>query len=141
MKVSVSITTFNQQAYIAQALDGVLMQRVNFDYEIVIGDDYSTDNTRRILQAYQTQHPDKIRLLLPERNLGLLGKHNFIAALNACRGQYIALLDGDDYWIDPQKLQKQADSLDSHGDYAFSCHRVLRVRDDDYSEPELYPME
>ncbi|MFX0196406.1 MAG: glycosyltransferase [Candidatus Hodarchaeota archaeon] len=130
MKVSVLMVTYNHEKYIVEALDSVLMQKVDFDYEIVIGEDCSTDNTRDILIDYQRKHPDKIKLLLQEQNLGFYGKYNFIQAFNACRGQYIALLEGDDCWTSPEKLQKQADFLDNHTECAICFHNVMVIYDD-----------
>lgn len=107
MKVSVLMITYNHEKFIAQAIDSILMQQVNFDYEIVIGEDCSTDGTRAIVIQYQKEYPDKIRLLLPEENLGM--HKNFVQTFRACQGEYIALLEGDDYWTSPRKLQKQVD--------------------------------
>ena len=90
IKASVLMVTYNHQEFIAQALDSVLMQEVDFEYEIIIGEDCSTDNTRQIVIDYQRKYPDKIRLLLPEVNLG--AHENFIATYKACNGKYIALL-------------------------------------------------
>ena len=117
MILSVVIVTYNHERFIAQALDSVLIQKVDFDYEIVIGDDCSTDNTGNILIEYQKRYPGKIRLLLHERNLGLYGRFNFIESFKVCRGRYVALLDGDDYWTDPCKLQKEVDFLETNPDY------------------------
>ena len=125
MKVSVLMITYNHEEFIAQALDSVLMQQVNFDYEIVVGEDCSTDNTRDILIGYQQKHPDKIRLLLPEKNLGM--HENFFQTFKACKGNYIALLEGDDYWISPQKLQKQIDFLDHHQNCSFCFTNALII--------------
>lgn len=136
MKVSVLMITYNHENFIAQAIDGVLMQQVNFDYELVIGEDCSTDNTRDIVIGYQKRHPDKIRLLLPEKNLG--GKKNFIQAYKACQGEYIALLDGDDYWTSPHKLQKQVDFLDSHPECAICFHDATWFYEDGGREPRNY---
>src|SRR5215469_12367157 len=102
MKLSVMMITFNHQAYLRQALDGVLAQKVACDYEIVIGDDRSTDSTRDILAEYNQKHPDKFRLLLNENNVGPV--RNFYQTLQVCRGQYVALLEGDDYWTCDTKL-------------------------------------
>src|SRR3712207_1086613 len=102
MKVSVLMLAYNHEKFIAQALDSALMQQVNFDYEIVIGEDCSTDNTRDILIRYQKEYPHRIRLLLPEKNLGM--HDNLIQTFKACRGDYIAFLEGDDYWTSPNKL-------------------------------------
>ncbi len=130
MTVSVLVITYNHEGFITKAIESVLMQKVDFDYEIVIGEDCSTDNTRNILIDYQKKHPDIIRLLLHERNLGLYGRYNFIETLNACQGQYIAMLEGDDYWTSPYKLQKQADFLDSHPECAICFHNVMVIYDD-----------
>ena len=138
MKVSVLMTTYNHERFIAQAIDSVLMQKVNFDYEIVIGEDCSKDNTRNILIDYQEKHPDIIRLLLHERNLGLYGKYNFIETYKACRGQYIAMLEGDDYWTSPHKLQKQVDFLDRHPECSICFHSVIRLCEDKSHESYVF---
>ncbi len=136
MKVSVLVITHNQAAFITQAIDSVLMQEVNFEYEAVVGEDASTDRTREILVALQKAHPDKIRLLLHEKKLeGLPGKLNVVKTLAACRGEYVAWLDGDDYWIDPHKLQKQVDFLESHRECTICFHNVLAVDDGGALEP------
>jgi len=112
VKLSVLIVTYNHERFIAQALDSVLMQVVDFDYEIVIGEDCSTDRTREIVIEYQKRYPCKIRLLLNEINIG--GARNYIRAYEACEGKYIANLDGDDYWTSPDKLQEQVDFMDNN---------------------------
>lgn len=127
MKLSVMMITYNQERFIAQALESVLAQRVNFDYEIVIGEDCSTDGTREILMQFSRRYPNRIVLLLRDTNVGAM--RNFEAALAACRGQYLALLEGDDYWTSPDKLQRQVDFLDDHPDYAICCARA-RVMDE-----------
>ena len=117
--------TYNQDKYIAQAIDSILMQKTNFEYEIVIGEDCSTDKTREIVLDYKVKYPDKIKLLLQEKNVGMI--QNFIDTLKACTGTYIALLEGDDYWTDPYKLQKQFDLMESHPDYSLCYHKVKWV--------------
>jgi glycosyltransferase involved in cell wall biosynthesis len=130
IKATVSITTYNHEKYIAQAIDSVLVQCTNFDYEIIIGEDDSTDKTRSIVKEYKKRYPDKIRLFLNDRknviyiNGRPTGRWNFINNLKQATGQYIALLDGDDYWTSPDKLQKQADFLDSHPDFSICFHNV-----------------
>jgi glycosyltransferase involved in cell wall biosynthesis len=119
-KVSICMVTYNHEKYIGQAIESVLMQSVNFDYEIVIGEDCSTDNTRDILIGYQKRYPDKINLLLNESNVG--AQNNFIGILNNCKGKYVACLEGDDYWTEPSKLQKQTNFLDSHPDFVICFH-------------------
>lgn len=135
MKLSVLMITYNHEKFIAQALDSVLMQEVNFDYEIVIGEDFSTDTTREIVIRYQKKYPEKIRLLLPEKNLGMI--KNFVATFKACKGEYIALLEGDDYWTAPDKLQIQVDYLDKHPDCAISFHNCEEFYDDS-DKPSWY---
>lgn len=128
MKVSVCMITYNHEKFITQAVESVMMQEADFDYELVIGEDCSTDRTREIVFELQKKYPDKIRLLLPEKNLGM--NRNFVQTLEACRGEYVALLEGDDYWIDSHKLQKQIELLDSNSAYVMSFHDVLGFSDD-----------
>ncbi|GAW66657.1 glycosyl transferase family protein [Geoanaerobacter pelophilus] len=137
MKLSVLIITYNHEKFIAQALDSVLMQTVNFDYEIVIGEDCSTDGTRDIVLAYLDAHPDKIRLLLPEKNLGM--HRNFVETYRACRGEYLALLDGDDYWSSRDKLQQQVDFLDANPGCAICFHPVAIATAEDPSASVTFP--
>ena len=108
-KVSVLVLAYNQERYIAQAIQSALDQQTEFAIEIVIGEDCSTDRTRDILKRLAEDNPDLIRLLLREKNLG--GTENFYDTLRQCRGEYVAMLEGDDYWTNPQKLQMQADAL------------------------------
>jgi glycosyltransferase involved in cell wall biosynthesis len=128
IKVSVALKTYNHEKYIAQAIESVLMQKTNFDYELVIGEDCSTDRTREIVTGYGQKYPGRIRVLLSEQNLG--GRENFIRTISACLGTYIALLDGDDYWTAPDKLQKQANFLDAHPDAAICFHKVGKLKYD-----------
>ena len=137
-KVSVAIITYNHEKYIAQALESVLMQEANFNYEIVVSDDCSTDSTSDILHSFQAKHPDKIRLFLNQTNIGM--HRNFVQAFFSCQGEYIALLEGDDYWTSPQKLQTQIDFLDHHPDYALCFHNALVVFEDQrYPDAEYCP--
>lgn len=117
-KVSCHIITYNQVNFIGKCIEGILMQKTNFDFEIVIGDDLSSDGTREILEQYAIQYPNLIKLnLRNNRGKGIPGKENFVSTLKMCRGKYITLCDGDDYWIDPNKLQKQVDFLENNPDY------------------------
>lgn len=132
MIVSVAMITYNHEKYIAKALDGVLMQRTSFEYEIVVGEDCSTDNTRNILLNYQKRYPDKIRLLLHDKNQGM--HKNAEQTYASCKGKYLAMLEGDDYWTSPEKLQKQVDFLDNHSDCVICFHNVLIEYDDESCE-------
>ena len=104
MKLSVMMITYNHEKFIAQTLESVLAQKVNFDYEIVIGEDCSTDRTREILMDFYRRYPKRIVPLLRDKNIGAM--RNMEATLAACKGNYLALLEGDDYWTCPEKLQR-----------------------------------
>lgn len=137
MKISVLMITYNHEKFVRQAVESVLMQETNFEYELVIGEDCSSDGTRDILLELREAHPDIIRLVLQERNLGM--QRNFASTFKACGGRYVALLEGDDYWTSPHKLQKQADFLDSHPDCALCFHTALEVYEDAGRPPRKFP--
>ncbi len=135
-KLSVCLTTYNHEQFIAQAIESVLMQQTTFDYEIIIGEDDSSDNTRAIVKDYKERFADRIRLFLNSRDTVIYingkptGLWNFINKLNNTRGKYIALLDGDDYWTSPQKLQKQVDILESDQSLGGCFHETQLVYED-----------
>jgi glycosyltransferase involved in cell wall biosynthesis len=137
MKLSVSIITYNHERFIAQALESVLAQRVNFEYEIVIGEDCSTDGTRAIIMDYHHRYPGLIIPLTRDQNIG--GARNIESTLAACRGRYLAMLEGDDYWTCEDKLQKQVDFLDAHPDYAICCHRVQILDEIGAFQADVFP--
>jgi glycosyltransferase involved in cell wall biosynthesis len=136
MKVSVSLVTYNQEKFIVRAIESVLVQKTNFDFEIVIGEDESEDNTRAIVIDYKNRYPDQINVILNSRddviyiNGKPTGRWNFINNLKNVRGQYIALLEGDDYWTSPYKLQKQVDFLDNHPECSMCFHDVEVVSEE-----------
>lgn len=132
MKVNVLMATYNHEPYISQAIESVLMQQVDFEYELLIGEDCSTDRTREIAIEWQQEYPHRIRLLLRETNLGPI--RNSVDTFQHCDGQYVAILDGDDYWTNPQKLSKQARFLDSHPECAISFHDAMAVSEDGRQE-------
>lgn len=119
------MSTYRHEEYIHQAIEGVMMQKTTFGIELVIGEDYSGDNTRRICAEMEKKYAGIIRLLPSDRNYGQ--NHNLARTLLACRGMYIALCEGDDYWIDPLKLQKQVDFLEDRKDLVLCFHRVNTV--------------
>ena len=114
-KISIVVCTYNQEQYISSCLDSIINQKTNFDFEIIIGEDCGVDDTRKICMDYQRHYPDKIKLLLHEQNLGMMG--NYSKCIKEIRGEYMANVGGDDYWCDPLKLQKQVDILTDNQDY------------------------
>jgi glycosyltransferase involved in cell wall biosynthesis len=109
--LSVCLITYNHKPYIRQAIEGVLIQKVDFPIELIIADDFSTDGTRDILVEYQEKYPDFIRLVLQERNVG--PTQNWTDLITAPKAKYIAYFEGDDYWTDEQKLKKQVSILET----------------------------
>jgi glycosyltransferase involved in cell wall biosynthesis len=129
--VSVCITTYNHEPYITQALDSVLVQETDFDFEIVLGEDDSSDNTRDICIDYAEKYPDKIRLYLNDRKNVIYidgiatGRWNFTNNIKQARGKYIAILEGDDYWVDKKKLQIQVDLLELYKNCSMCFHNAF----------------
>ena len=134
--VSVVTIAYNVAPFIRAAIDSALMQRVDFDFEVVIGEDCSTDGTREIVREYATEHPHRVRALLNERNLGM--NRNFVATLQQARGEFVALLDGDDYWTTVDKLQRQVDFLRSHPQCSICFHNVSVVYEHGDREPHPF---
>jgi Glycosyltransferases involved in cell wall biogenesis len=125
--VSVSCITFNHEKYIAEALESFIMQKTRFNYEILIHDDASTDRTADIIREYEKKYPDLIKPIYQKENQ--YSKDVDVDDLNTERaeGKYIALCEGDDYWTDPLKLQRQVDYLESHPDCTLCVHAAYIV--------------
>lgn len=124
--VSISCITYNHAPYIRECLDGFLMQQCDFDFEILIHDDASTDGTQEIIKKYQLKYPEIIKPIFQTENQWSKGVRgiNFRFNFPRAKGKYIALCEGDDYWTDPQKLQKQVDFLEKNEDFSFCFHRT-----------------
>ena len=129
--VSISCITYNHEDYIADAIEGFLSQKTAFDYEIIIGEDYSTDGTKAIVEGYIKRYPDKIKMVTSAKNIGAI--KNWKRVFNASQGKYIAECEGDDYWTDPYKLQKQVDYLEKNPDCTMCFHAADIVR-----APKMY---
>jgi glycosyltransferase involved in cell wall biosynthesis len=129
-KVSVIVQTFNHEAFLQEALDGVLMQRVDFPFELHVGDDCSSDRTREIIGAYERRHPETVKPLLPQAPMGGSGNQLFRALLERADGEYIAVLDGDDFWIHDEKLRRQVAVLDKRTDCSICFHDAVAFCDD-----------
>lgn len=122
--VSICCLTYNHILYIRQCLDGFMMQKINFPIEILIYDDASTDGTQGIIREYEKKYPDIIKPIYQKENQYSKGiKVSLVYNYSRAKGKYIALCEGDDYWTDPYKLQKQVDFLESHPDYVMCSHR------------------
>ena len=125
--VSINIVTYNHEKYIAKAIKGALMQKCNFNIELIIANDCSFDETDRVILDIIKNHPRGfcIRYTNHKKNIGM--QPNGIFAIKQSKGKYIALCDGDDYWTDPLKLQKQVDFLEKNNDVSITCHNVQRL--------------
>lgn len=130
--VSVIVLTYNQERYIEQALRSIVRQKVNFPFKIVIGDDCSSDRTVELCRKFERDFPGMICILEQEKNKGF--QQNFIRTYNACKGKYIAICEGDDFWLSKHKLQRQVDILENHTEYAMCFHRVLNIFEKDGSK-------
>ncbi len=120
--VDIPMCTFNHEKFIGQAIEGVLKQKTDFKYRLIIGDDCSTDGTRSIVEKYQYKYPERIKTISQDRNIG--AHENSKVLFAACTARYISLCDGDDYWTDPYKLQKQVDFLERNRDFVCHCHNA-----------------
>ena len=129
--VSVIVVAYNHERYIREALDSIVIQQVDFDYEVLALDDCSTDLTPLILKEYAKKYPNLFYLILHEKNIGVMNSVRDVKRM--CRGKYIAVLEGDDFWTDPLKLQKQVDFMESHSEYSACAHEIEFV--DEYSMP------
>ena len=147
--VSIRCIAYNQEKYIEDTLNGFLMQKTDFPFEIIVHDDASTDRTAKIIKEYADRFPHIIQPILETENqYSKGGTHLADRVKPYLRGKYIALCEGDDYWIDPSKLQKQIDFLESHSDFGM-CYTEFDIKDEVnntyrkrlfHSEPQKYPM-
>ena len=123
--LSVCLITYNHEKFVRQALEGIFMQKVDFPIEVIIADDCSTDSTRNIILEYKEKYPEIIKLIFQEKNVG--PAKNWMDLITAPKSKYIAYFEGDDYWTDPLKLQKQVDFLEANEDFAICFHNVEEV--------------
>ncbi|MGP8217176.1 MAG: glycosyltransferase [Bacteroidia bacterium] len=137
LQVSVCMITYNHESYIAQAIEGVINQKMNFNYKLFIGEDCSNDNTRSICISYKNKYPDKIELIFTTKNDVYQNVKNIFDACFNSGAKYIAICEGDDYWTDPNKLQKQVDFLEAHTDYAFCYHHVQTIHEANFNNKKL----
>lgn len=136
--LSVCLITYNHEKYIRQAIDSIIMQQVGFEWELVIADDFSKDATREILLDYKNKYPKLIKLILQEKNVG--PGQNFNDLISSANSKYIAYIEGDDYWTNPNKLQKQVDFLEKNHDYSLCFHNAI-LKQKDQSESNFAILE
>jgi glycosyltransferase involved in cell wall biosynthesis len=134
--VSVCMTTYNQAPYISEAIESVLCQETSFPFELVIGEDCSTDKTLEICRQYQTRYPEVIKLHPRHPNLGFA--KNLALTWAECKGQYIAILEGDDLWCSPSKLQEQVDFLQANPDYSM-CYTKTNIKSEEPNRHDQWP--
>ncbi len=140
--VSICCLTYNQEAYVRQALEGVVGQKTSFSYEILIHDDASTDRTAKIIREYALLYPDRVKPILQTENQYAKGLTNVSGTYNfpRAKGRYIAMCEGDDYWTDPYKLQKQVDFLESHPGCSLVFHSArIQVMGRAFTEQKMRP--
>lgn len=125
--VSVCCITYNQKDYIRDAIEGFLKQKTNFDYEIIIHDDASTDGTTEILKEYEERYPGKFRIIYEEENQYQKGSSFIRAMYEQAKGKYIAVCEGDDYWCDENKLQLQVDYMEQNQECSFCFHNAIII--------------
>jgi len=125
--VSVAMIVYNHEAFLSQAIESILCQKTDFDFEIIISEDCSTDGSRAIIKSYAEEYSAIIKPIYNEQNLGM--QKNFGQCLNACTGKYIATLEGDDYWTDIYKLQKQKDFLEANPDFTM-CFSAIDTQNE-----------
>jgi glycosyltransferase involved in cell wall biosynthesis len=136
-KLSVVTITYNQEKFIGQALESIVNQKTNFEFEVLVGDDCSTDRTKEIIIEYANRFPKIIKPYFNKKNVGSL--KNYLGTLSKVDSQYVAFCDGDDYWCDDNKLQEQVDFLDSHAEYSICFHQT-RVFFENKEEPDsIFP--
>lgn len=123
MKLSILLTTYNQARYIEEAVDSIINQIIDFDFEIIVADDKSTDNTLELIISKLSNTTIKYSILNDESNLGI--SKNYQRGFKSCKGAYVAILEGDDYWTDPYRIKKHIDFLDNHNECMMSFNRFV----------------
>ena len=126
--VTISCISYNHENYIADAIESFLMQKVSFNYEILIHDYASTDKTQDIIMEYTMKYPNIIKPILQDENQYSKGKKVGMFHKDIAKGKYIAICEGDDYWTDTNKLQKQIDYLENHPECSMCVHASYRVK-------------
>ena len=140
IKVSICCTVYNHEKYLRKCLDGFVMQKTNFAYEVLIHDDASTDHSADIIREYEQKYPNIIKPIYQTENQYSQGvKISWVYQYPRAKGKYIALCEGDDYWCDENKLQVQFDAMEAHPNVVFCAHKVQCIRESGEFKQEFYP--
>ena len=138
-KVSIMLITYNHEKYIAQALESILMQETEYDFEIAVIEDCSTDKTQEIIMRYVEKYPHKVKPYFNKKNIGhKITQKNFFQGYFRLTGDYMAILEGDDYWTSPHKLQKQISFLEKNPDYVACSHNTIKIYEDGSKAPHRF---
>ena len=137
--VSVWMIAYNHEGFIKQALESVINQKTTFPFEVIIGEDCSTDGTRKIIQKFEEQYPQLIKPIYHEKNVGAI-RNAYEFCYPRLKGKYIACLEADDYWTDPLKLQKQVDFLENNSEYSISWTKYQILEQNELSFPDWLPI-
>lgn len=137
--VSIYVATYNHENYIVKALDSILMQKTQYSYEVLVGEDVSTDHTREVLQAYEQKYPGKFQIFYREKNMSQDRITNGLDLKLRCKGKYVIALEGDDFWTDEYKLEKEVRFLEEHPQYIAVAHNCQVVGEDSLPNGESYP--
>ena len=137
--LSIYVPTYNHENYIVRALDSILMQKTKYKFEVLVGEDCSKDNTRAVLKEYEKEHPGVFQIFYREQNMHGTSCNNARDLKQRCKGKYIIGLEGDDFWTDENKIEKQIDFLENHPEYIAVSHKCVVVGEDSLPNGEAYP--
>lgn len=137
--VSIVVPVYNHERYIERALDSILMQKTTYSYEVLVGEDCSTDGTREVLRNYEKKHPGKLQIFYREKNLSTAEYWNWADLMRRTKGKYLITLEGDDFWLSDEKIQKQVNFLENHPEYIAVSHNCIVVGENNQPNGEIYP--
>ena len=137
--LSIIVPVYNHEKYIAQTLDSIIMQKTKYSFEVLIGEDASTDNSRKILKEYEKKYPNFFNIIYHDENTYKNGRDNMYELKMMARGKYLAVLEGDDYWIDENKIETQIDFLEKNPDYIAVTHNCVVVDENSHYTDKKYP--
>lgn len=137
--LSIVVPTYGHEKYILQTLESIRMQKTKYKYEVLVGEDASPDNTRKLLKEYEKEHPGMCHMLYRKENMNKSSITNARDLLLRCKGKYVIVLEGDDYWISEDKIEHQIEFLETHPDYIAVAHNCVVVDENGKETNENYP--